>query len=58
MNNLKKFKTESEYKAWKDGDDYVFPNICKVGEEVAYNNYPDPFWIEALEDVTVRFTNN
>lgn len=58
MNNLKKFETEAEYQAWKDGDDYVFPNICKVGEEVVYNNYPDPFWIEALEDVTVRFTNN
>lgn len=55
MNNLKKFETEAEYQAWKDGDDYVFPNICKVGEEVVYNNYPDPFWIEALEDVTVKF---
>lgn len=56
MNNLKKFETEAEYQAWKDGDDYVFPNICKVGEEVVYNNYPDPFWIEALEDVQVLFT--
>ena len=55
MNNLKKFDTKAEYQAWKGGDDYVFPNVCKVGEEVVYNNYPDPFWIEALEDVTVKF---
>lgn len=55
MENLKKFDTKAEYQAWKDGDDYVFPNVCKVGEEVVYNNYPDPFWIEALEDVTVKF---
>jgi hypothetical protein len=55
MNNLKKFETEAEYQAWKDGDDYVFPNICKVGEEVVYNNYPEPFWIEALEDISVNY---
>lgn len=55
MNNLKKFNSKAEYQAWKDGDDYVFPNICKVGEEVVYNDYPEPFWIEALEDITVDF---
>lgn len=54
MNNLKKFNTNAEYQAWKSGDDYVFPNVCKVGEEVVYNNYPDPFWIEVLEDVIVN----
>lgn len=58
MNNLKIFNTVEEYQAWKDGDDYVYPNICKVGEEVVYNGYPEPFWIEALEDVTVRFTSS
>lgn len=55
MENLKKFNTQEEYQAWKDGDNYVYPNVCKVGDEVIYDNYPDPFWIEALEDVTVDF---
>lgn len=52
MENLKKFNTQEEYQAWKDGDDYVYPNVCKVGDAVIYNGYPEPFWIEALEDVT------
>lgn len=55
MENLKKFNTQEEYQAWKDGDDYVYPNVCKVGDDVIYNNYPDPFWIEALEDVTFNY---
>lgn len=29
--------------------------MCKVGDDVIYNNYPDPFWIEALEDVNVNY---
>ena len=58
MENLKKFNTQEEYQAWKDGDDYVYPNVCKVGDEVIYNGYPEPFWIEALEDVSVKFTNS
>lgn len=33
----------------------MYPNVCKVGDEVIYNGYPEPFWIEALEDVTVDF---
>lgn len=53
MENLKKFNTQEEYQAWKDGDDYVYPNVCKVGDEVIYNNYPDYFWIEALEDLKI-----
>lgn len=57
MNNLKIFNTVEEYQAWKDVDDYVYPNICKVGDEVIYNNYPDPFWIEALEDVSAMYTH-
>lgn len=58
MENLKIFNTQEEYQTWKDSDDYVYPNICKVGEEVVYNGYPEPFWIEALEDVSVRFTRS
>lgn len=58
MENLKKFNTQEEYQAWKDGDNYVYPNVCKVGDEVIYNGYPEPFWIEALEDVSVGFTSN
>lgn len=53
MENLKKFNTQEEYQVWKDGDDYVYPSVCKVGDEVIYNNYPDYFWIEALEDLKV-----
>lgn len=54
MENLKKFNTQEEYQEWKDGDDYVYPNVCKVEDEIIYNGYPEPFWIEALEDVTVN----
>lgn len=53
MENLKIFNTQEEYQTWKDSDDYVYPNVCKIGEEVVYNNYPDYFWIEALEDLKV-----
>lgn len=58
MENLKKFNTQEEYQAWKDGDDYVYPNVCKVGDEVIYNGYPEPFWIEALEDLTFKSESN
>lgn len=55
MENLKIFNTQEEYQTWKDSDDYVYPNVCKVGDEVIYNGYPEPFWIEALEDVTLDY---
>jgi hypothetical protein len=42
MENLRIFDTQEKYEAWKDSDDYVFPNICKVGEEIIYNDFPDP----------------
>lgn len=58
MENLKKFNTQEEYQEWKDGDDYVYPNVCKVGDEVIYNGYPEPFWIEALEDLTFSSESN
>lgn len=54
MENLRKFNTQEEYQEWKDGDDYVYPSVCKVGDEVVYNDYPEPFWIEVLEDVIVK----
>lgn len=53
MEKLKKFNTQEEYQAWKDGDDYVYPNVCKVGDNIVYNDYPDYFWIEALEDLKI-----
>lgn len=55
MENLKIFNTQEEYQTWKDSDDYVYPNVCKVGDEVIYNGYPEPFWIGALEDVNVNY---
>lgn len=61
MERLKKFNTKGEYQEWKDSDNYSYPNVCKVADEIVYNDYPDPFWIEALEDVTfdyVRYVGN
>ena len=58
MEHLKKFDTTQSYQDWKDGDDYVIPNLCKVGDNVVYNSCSDPFWIEALEDVNVHYTSN
>lgn len=55
MEKLKKFNTKEEYQVWKDSDDYSYPNVCKVADEIIYNDYPDYFWIEALEDVTVYY---
>lgn len=57
MENLKKFNTQEEYQAWKDGDDYVYPNVCKVGDEIVYNDYPGPLWIEALEDINFEYNH-
>lgn len=53
MEKLKKFNTKEEYQEWKDSDDYSYPNVCKVADEIVYNDYPEPFWIEALEDIRV-----
>ena len=53
MEKLKKFNTKEEYLEWKDSDDYSYPNVCKVADEIVYNDYPDPFWIE---DNTNGFT--
>lgn len=43
MENLRIFNTQEEYEAWKDSDDYVVPNACKVNGEMFYNNFPEPF---------------
>lgn len=51
MENLRIFNTQEEYEAWKDSDDYVVPNACKVNGEMIYNDFPEPFWVEALEDL-------
>lgn len=53
MEKLKKFNTKEEYQEWKDSDDYSYPNVCKVADEIVYNDYPDYFWIEALEDLKI-----
>lgn len=55
MENLRIFNTQEEYEAWKDSDDYVFPNVCRIDGKMVYNNFPDPLWIEALEDITVWY---
>lgn len=56
MENLRIFNTQEEYEAWKDSDDYVVPNACKVNGEMIYNDFPEPFWVEALEDLIFTYS--
>lgn len=52
MKYLNKFATEEAYNAFKTDEEYVVPNVCLVGNKIKYN--PElPFWVEALEDITV-----
>lgn len=57
MKYLRKFQTEAEYAAFKESDDYVTPNVVLVNGEVIYNPVPPPLYIEALEDLIVKFGN-
>ena len=57
MEKLKKFNTKEEYQEWKDSDDYSYPNVCKVADEIVYNDYPGPLWIEALEDINFEYNH-
>lgn len=41
MKYLKKFQTNADYQAFKNGDDWVTPNVSVIEEtsELAYNPY-------------------
>jgi hypothetical protein len=58
MKYLRKFNTEADYNAFKDSDTYVTPNVVLVNGAVDYNPPPPvPLYIEALENLTVKFDN-
>lgn len=40
MKHLKLFKTEAEYTAYKDGEDYVTPNVSFIEETKGVNYEP------------------
>lgn len=42
MKYIKVFNTDSEYQAFKDGDDYVTPNICLINENKTVRLTPIP----------------
>ena len=61
MKYLKKFETEADKDAWLTGSEFVTPNVVLTGDVVGYNLEPDPstfpLYIEAIEDLTVQFSN-
>lgn len=60
MKNIRKFETVADYEAWMSGD-VVYPNVCYVAEDgrIAYNPPPpEPLYVEALQQVVIRFGNN
>lgn len=58
MKYLRKFETEAEYNAFKESESYVTPNVVLVNGAVDYNPAPPPpLYIEAIQDLTVRFGN-
>ena len=65
MKYLKEFTNKSDYDAAYASGELPFPHVCKVGEEVVYASEFEseldvnlPFYIEALEDLTVSFSTN
>lgn len=65
MKYLKEFTNKSDYDAAYASGELPFPHVCKVGEEVIYASEFEseldanlPFYIEALEDLTVSFSTN
>ena len=65
MKYLKEFTNKSDYDAAYASGALPFPHVCKVGEEVIYASEFEsevdvnlPFYIEALEDLTVSFSTN
>lgn len=62
MKYLKKFETEAEKTAWLGGSEFVTPNVVLTGDVVGYNLEIDysllPLHIEALKDLTVKFSNS
>lgn len=58
MKYLRKFASEADYNAFKNSDSYVTPNVVLVNGKVDYNPPPPlPLYIEALENLTVTFSN-
>ena len=62
MKYLKKFETEADKNDWLEGSEFVTPNVVLTGEVVGYNEEIDfsllPLHIEAIEDLTISFSNN
>lgn len=62
MKHIKKFGTEEEYIAYIKSIEAASPNVCLIGDNVIrYNKVVYgrlPFFIEAKEDMTVKFSTN
>lgn len=59
MKYLRKFNTETEYNSFLESDEYVVPNVCQIGQStIVFNPLPKPFYIEALEALTVSLSVN
>ena len=62
MKYLKKFETEADKNAWLKGSEFITPNVVLTGDVVGYNEKIDfsllPLYIDAIEDLTIKFSNN
>lgn len=61
MKYLKKFETEADKNAWREGSEFVTPNVVLTDGQVEYNVAMDPstlpLYIEAINDLTIKFGN-
>lgn len=60
MKNLRKFNTTAERDAWLRSDEFASPNIVLTEYLVEYNLISlahTPLYIEAIEDLTIKFNN-
>lgn len=58
MKYLREFQTRSEYDSFV-ASTVDYPNVCLITEDdtVAFNPAPPPLYIEAIEDLAVKFGN-
>lgn len=60
MKYLKKFNSIEEYEVYINGLGVSYPNVSYILEDkkVMYTAAPKPLYVEAIEDLTVKFSTN
>ena len=56
MKYLKKFNTQDEYQSYIKSAEALRPNVSLVDDAVNFHPYTDPFYIDMIEDGTIKFS--